>query len=226
MDCNGECGGTALVGDLDNNDAQEYADAVAYVEGILGNDLEPLSCTDIDQDGNITVSDAALMSQCQWFNEAHTHPDSSGVHDKCAFPVQEITNIFDTVHFMVADVNWGMNYFDVHVMNPLQPHRGVRTRFHGSEHQRRGELGRPHQLRHLSVVCPRGQQDHRVELRRRVVPQKPGLGALLAGVLGGCGQRSVPGGSGGRGQRRLREHPPHDGGRMPPTSSPWKPRRR
>jgi len=131
MDCNGECGGTALVGDLDNNDAQEYADAVAYVEGILGNDLEPLSCTDIDQDGNITVSDAALMSQCQWFNEAHTHPDSSGVHDKCAFPVQEITNIFDTVHFMVADVNWGMNYFDVHVMNPYNRIVGYELDFTG-----------------------------------------------------------------------------------------------
>ena len=117
-DCNGECGGTALVGDLDNNDAQEYADAVAYVEGILGNDLAPSSCTDIDQDGQITVSDAALMSQCQWYNVAHEHPDSSGFHNKCNFPVQEIVNIYDTVHFMVADVNWNMNYFDVHVLNP------------------------------------------------------------------------------------------------------------
>ncbi len=117
VDCNGDCGGTALVGDLDNNDAQEFADAVAYVEGILGDDLSPMPCTDIDQDGQITVSDAALMSACQWYNEAHTHPDSSGVHDKCAFPVQEITNIFDTVHFMVGDVNWDMGYFDVHVLN-------------------------------------------------------------------------------------------------------------
>ena len=131
MDCNGECGGTALVGDLDNNDAQEYADAVAYVEGILGNDLDPASCTDIDQDGQITVSDAALMSQCQWFNEAHTHPDSSGFHDKCNFPVQEIINIFDTVHFMVADVNWGMNYFDVHVRNPNNRIVGYELDFSG-----------------------------------------------------------------------------------------------
>jgi hypothetical protein len=49
---------------------------------------------------------------------AHEHPDSSGFHDKCNFPVQEIINIYDTVHFMVADVNWSMNYFDVHVLNP------------------------------------------------------------------------------------------------------------
>ena len=103
-DCNGDCGGEALVGDLDNNGAQEYADAVAYVEGILAA-TQVVFGTDIDQDGGITVSDAALMSQCQWFNEAHTHPDSSGVHDKCDFPVLEILNIFDTVHFMVADVN-------------------------------------------------------------------------------------------------------------------------
>ena len=118
VDCNGDCGGTALVGDLDNNSVQEFADAVAYVEGILGDDLSPMPCNDIDQDGEITVSDAALMSACQWYNEAHSHPDSSGVHDKCAFPVQEITNIFDTVHFMVGDVNWGMGYFDVYVLNP------------------------------------------------------------------------------------------------------------
>ena len=130
-DCNGECGGAALVGDLDNNDAQEFADAVAYVEGILGNDLAPSTCTDIDQDGEITVSDAALMSQCQWFNEAHMHPDSSGVHDKCQFPVQEITNIFDTVHFMVADVNWDMNYFDVHVLNEYNRIVGYELDFTG-----------------------------------------------------------------------------------------------
>ena len=131
MDCNGECGGTALVGDLDNNDAQEYADAVAHVEGILGNDLTASACTDIDQDGHITVSDAALMSQCQWFNEAHQHPDSSGVHDRCEFPVQEIINIYDTVHFMVADVNWGMNFFDVHVLNPHNRIVGYELDFSG-----------------------------------------------------------------------------------------------
>lgn len=130
-DCNGECGGTSLVGDLDNNEAQEFADAVAYVEGILGSDLQASSCIDIDQDGDVTVSDAALMSQCQWFNDAHQHPDSSGVHDKCEFPVQEIVNIYDTVHFMVADVNWDMNYFDVHVLNAYNRIVGYEFEFSG-----------------------------------------------------------------------------------------------
>ena len=130
-DCNGDCGGTALVGDLDNNDAQEYADAVHYVEGILGNDLTPAPCNDIDQDGEITVSDAALMSQCQWFNAAHEHPDSSGYHPKCDLPVLEILNIYDTVHFSVENVNWDMNYFDVHVMNPYNRIVGYELDFAG-----------------------------------------------------------------------------------------------
>jgi len=117
-DCNGDCNGSALMGDLDANGAQEYSDAVGYVDHILGNDIEALPCTDIDQDGNISVTDAALMSQCQFYNVAHEHPDSSGVHDKCQFPVVEIINPFDTVHFSIGSVNMNEGYLDVHVLNP------------------------------------------------------------------------------------------------------------
>lgn len=117
-DCNGDCNGSALMGDLDANGAQEYADAVSYVDHILGNDIEALPCTDIDQDGEITVTDAALMSQCQFFNVAHEHPDSSGVHDKCQFPVVAITNPFDTVQFSIGGINTNEGFLDIHVLNP------------------------------------------------------------------------------------------------------------
>ena len=133
QDCNGDCNGTALVGDLDNNGAQEYTDAVSYVEGILGDDIATAPCTDIDQDGEITVSDAALMSRCQYWNEAHTHPDSVGFHDKCDFPVQEIINIYDTTHFKIGDVNWDQGYLDVHVYNPNNRIVGYQLEFSGIE---------------------------------------------------------------------------------------------
>ena len=171
-----------MVGDLDNNSAQEFADAVAYVEGILGDDLSPMPCTDIDQDGEMTVSDAALMSACQWYNEAHSHPDSSGVHDKCAFPVQEITNIFDAVHFMVGDVNWGMGYFDVHVLNAHNRIVGYELDFSGVSISDAVSLADPsvtRSPRHLS----RGQQGHWFELRWCVISQKPRMGAAFEGVL-------------------------------------------
>lgn len=118
MDCNGECNGSALMGDLDANGAQEYADAVAYVEHILGNDIEALPCTDVDQDGLITVSDAAYLAQCQYWNAAHEHPDSSGFHPKCDFPVNHIVNPFDSVYFSIGSVNWDQGFLDIHVLNP------------------------------------------------------------------------------------------------------------
>ena len=117
-DCNGDCNGSALMGDLDANGAQEFADAVAYVEHILGDDIEALPCTDVDQDDEITVTDAAHLALCQHFNELHQHPDSSGFHDKCNFPVNHIVNPFDTVHFTIGAVNWGQQYMDIHVHNP------------------------------------------------------------------------------------------------------------
>jgi hypothetical protein len=132
-DCNGDCNGTALVGDLDYNGAQEYTDAVAYVEGVLGNDIDALPCTDIDQDGNVTVTDAALMSRCQYWNEAHTHPDSSGFHNKCSFPVNELINIYDTTHFKIGDINWDQGYLDIHVLNPNNRIVGYQLEFSGIE---------------------------------------------------------------------------------------------
>ena len=45
MDCNGDCGGTALMGDLDGDADQDLTDAEAYVDGILGNDLEAARAT-------------------------------------------------------------------------------------------------------------------------------------------------------------------------------------
>jgi hypothetical protein len=118
MDCTGECGGTALMGDLDADADQDLTDAEAYVDGILGNDLEAASCNDLDQDGELTVADAALMARCQFWDIAHSDPDSSGFHDKCQFPAPHIVNPYDSVWFRLGDVNWDQGFMDVQVLNP------------------------------------------------------------------------------------------------------------
>ena len=118
LDCNGECGGSALIGDLDGDADQDLTDAEAYVNGILGSDLQPAPCNDLDQDGELTVSDAALMAQCQYWDIAHAHTDSSGFHDKCQFPAPHIVNPFDSVWFRLGQVNWTQGFFDVEVLNP------------------------------------------------------------------------------------------------------------
>lgn len=133
IDCNGDCGGTAMMGDLDNNGAQEYQDATTYVDDILHDDIESTTCNDLNQDGDITVTDAALMALCQFYNVAHEHPDSSGVHVKCDFPADNIINPFDSVWLTIADVNWDQNYLDIHVKNPYNRIVGYQLELSGIE---------------------------------------------------------------------------------------------
>lgn len=118
VDCNGDCNGTALAGDLDNNGGQELVDAEMYVDQILQDDIQTLPCTDLNTSGDITVADAALLSLCNVFTLAHEHPDSSGIHNKCNFPMDNIVNVFDSVTFTIGDVNWDDSFIDVHVKNP------------------------------------------------------------------------------------------------------------
>jgi hypothetical protein len=118
FDCNGECGGVALMGDLNDDLNQDLSDAQMYAEGVLGGDLVAAGCTDINADGTISLADAMFMADCQFWNEAHTHPDSSGVHSHCEFPVNDVTNPFDTTHFTLGEVNWEEQHVDVLVRNP------------------------------------------------------------------------------------------------------------
>ena len=131
LDCNGECGGVALMGDLNDDLLQDLNDAQAYIEGVLGGDMVAANCNDINDDGTISVADAAFMADCQFWNEAHTHPDSSGVHSHCEFPVNDITNPFDTTHFTIANVDWDNQTFDVHVKNPDARIYGYQLQFDG-----------------------------------------------------------------------------------------------
>lgn len=118
FDCTGECGGSTLMGDVDDDFDQDLNDAQSYVEGVLGDDIPSTACYDLNSDGDINVTDAVIMADCQFWNVAHEHPDSSGVHSHCDFPLTDITNPFDEVSFSIGDVNWEEKYFDVQIMNP------------------------------------------------------------------------------------------------------------
>lgn len=118
IDCEGNCNGTALAGDLNNNGVQNMADALNYNQSILADDITATSCNDLNTDDEITVTDAALVNICNIYNVAHDHPDSSGVHDHCNFPRPEIMNVYDSVYFTIGDFNLDEGYMDIHVKNP------------------------------------------------------------------------------------------------------------
>ncbi len=118
VDCAGDCAGQRLIGDLDIDGQQNISDVDQYVTDIIGDDILPMPCTDIDQDGNITVTDAALMAFCNYWNTYNHTPDSNAIHDHCNFPFVEIVNPFDSVHFTIGDLNMVDGYLDIHIKNP------------------------------------------------------------------------------------------------------------
>lgn len=115
-DCTGVCGGAALMGDVDGNDRQTLYDAHTYVTQILGEDIAPASCNDLDADGRITVYDAALIAKCVNRGSAHQH-NGGAAHDHCSFPAG-IRNPKDTVTLRILDVNWAQKYVDIGIQNP------------------------------------------------------------------------------------------------------------
>lgn len=115
-DCTGNCGGIVLRGDLDENGVQELLDARTYVDQILGNDISPTSCNDLNADGDISVYDAALLSSCINYGNSHPHV-GQGVHDHCNFP-SGADNIQDTVTLSIIGVNFEEQYIDIGMLNP------------------------------------------------------------------------------------------------------------
>ncbi len=115
-DCTGACDGIVLMGDLNANEMQEMDDSENYVTSILGNDISPTVCNDLNADGNISVYDAALLAGCLNLGNTHSH-DVGGVHDHCSFP-DGLVNIFDTVALSIYDYNLIDKYIDISIKNP------------------------------------------------------------------------------------------------------------
>ncbi|MFN4123195.1 MAG: lysyl oxidase family protein [Flavobacteriales bacterium] len=115
VDCEGNCAGTKIRGDLNNSGEQNIADAHLYVTGILGNDIAVTPCTDLNLDAKISVYDASLVSSCYLYGEGHIH-QGDVPHDHCQFP-GGIFNITDTVMIMITGVDFAEKYIDIGILN-------------------------------------------------------------------------------------------------------------
>ncbi len=115
-DCNGDCNGTALMGDLDANQEQDMQDAQQYVNDIITHNISATPCNDLNADGNISVYDAALLSGCLNYGTGHTHPDG-GFHDHCDLPI-DIIDPSDTVALSITGINPDEKYIDISIHNP------------------------------------------------------------------------------------------------------------
>lgn len=130
-DCTGACDGDTKTGDLNLDGTWNMADAQQYVTGILGDDLTPISCTDLNNDGAINVIDAALVSRCSNFLQYYDSTASFfHYHPQCSFP-RGWFNQEDTVTVSIGNFNSSAGYFDVFIDNPLVEVLGYELDFSG-----------------------------------------------------------------------------------------------
>ncbi len=110
IDCEGNCDGHALRGDINSDTAVTQTDAVLYVNELVSNSLDTVTCTDVNDDNQWTVFDAALINNC----------DLNGplpLNDPCDFPFG-ISNMIDTVTLSISNVDFTNHYIDISIKNP------------------------------------------------------------------------------------------------------------
>lgn len=117
VDCNGVCNGTTKRGDLNADGNQTQPDAQEYVTRLLGNDISPNTCNDLNGDSEITVTDAALMASC--YNQQAAHAATPHVlhyHPWCDFP-RGFLSTPDQVDLQLANLDPINKTVDVMIRN-------------------------------------------------------------------------------------------------------------
>jgi len=109
-DCTGQCGGDNHVGNLNAHPELQTADVDLYLTGIADGSIDMSNCTDVNNDGSITVLDAALVSDCVIQGTAQV--DETGVHNHCIFG-NDLINPNDLVTFSLGGIDTENGYFDL-----------------------------------------------------------------------------------------------------------------
>jgi hypothetical protein len=118
LDCNGVCNGPSKRGDLNSDGFQTQPDAMEYVQRIMGDDIGPTSCNDLNADNRITVTDAALMVNA--YTQQATHDGTGHVlhyHPWFDFPRGWVSTS-DQVDLTLGNLDPIAKTVDVLIRNP------------------------------------------------------------------------------------------------------------
>lgn len=107
-DCNGDCNGGALQGDVDQSGAIENDEPEAYVSAILNQNVSVTPCNDLSGDDALTVFDAALMNNCLL---------NSDMESTCDFGLGVIRHL-DTVIIGIDSINFEEDFLILSMLNP------------------------------------------------------------------------------------------------------------
>ena len=127
-DCSGDCGGTRLTGDLNQDALRDQADAYTYLDRALAADAPPTACDDLNADGRWTVTDLALLIECSLHEGQPALPGHA--HSPCEFPFS-INNPYDTVSYEIMSLSAAEGYADIGIHPQSVPLAALQLEFSG-----------------------------------------------------------------------------------------------
>ncbi|MCE3294834.1 MAG: Lysyl oxidase [Crocinitomicaceae bacterium] len=122
IDCNGDCGGSAIRGDLNTDLVVQSADAGLYTTGILAASLPSTSCNEVTADGMLSVWDAAVINKCALGQTSNA----------CEFP-KSAQNLDQYAEVGYIELHMDQSYLDVFIKNPENRVLGYELNFSGIE---------------------------------------------------------------------------------------------
>ena len=114
-DCNGVCKGPALMGDWNQDTLRNVADVSAYLAASLAENGSPTSCNDLHEDAVINVFDAALLQECNLYNNDQQHWIQ---RFPCQFPTGFL-NTQDMVTIQPGTLDTLAKTFEILIANPI-----------------------------------------------------------------------------------------------------------
>jgi PKD repeat protein len=129
-DCAGNCPGIVKRADVVSDNLLNETDVHQYLDAGVDNAVIAVStCTDLNNDGEISVADATLLEEC-----IHTQLDLGVLPmlvDECAWD-SEVFDAGESVEIGISSVNLASNYFDIYINNPLSEISGLEFEISGA----------------------------------------------------------------------------------------------
>ncbi len=113
-DCNGVCGGVALIGDWNLDTLRNSTDVMEYLNASLADNGTPTACTELHEDNQINVFDAALLQECNLYANDQQHWIQ---RFPCQFPTGFL-NTQDLVTLRPGNLDTLTKTFEIEIVNP------------------------------------------------------------------------------------------------------------
>ena len=120
LDCEGVCGGSAIMGDLNADTVLTSADYTAYIAGLMQQNLPYSACRDMNGDSTLNIWDAVLLGNCMLQQTGNA----------CTFPYG-LHNQNQRVDIRIDHVDTVQQYIDIAMRNPSNELTAFELDLHG-----------------------------------------------------------------------------------------------